>query len=154
MAEKVWKPILVDGVTGPVTVTTNVFGGDVRLFVHGRPVPQEVVIVPEFRLPLAAGGTAAARVHLGPADPCPSIEVGGRRYRSEPRPSVLLRVLALLPLVLALGGLVGVLLGVLALVANVALVRAQLPPQGRIFAIAGVDGTATVLFVVLYRVLT
>ena len=148
------EPVVIEGVTHPVTVTRNRFGGDVRLLVEGRPVAQGGAWAREYQLPLTSGGTATAVVHSGLVDPYPSIEVDGKRYRTGPRPSTVLRILALVPGLAVLAGFFGVLIGVPAFVANLALVRSALPAKTKALAIAAIDVAAIVLTAVLYRATT
>ena len=150
----VLDPVVIEGVSRPVTVSTNTFGGDVRLFVDGRPAPQTGPFASEYRLPASNGGTVLAKVRRRIADPYPIIEVAGKRHRTGPRPSLALRVLALAPLVICLSGLFGLTIGLAGFFTNGVLLSAQLPSKARMWAIAAIDTAAVGLLIVLYRATT
>src|SRR5262249_1799135 len=73
--------------------------------VGGWPAPQ--VGKRRYALPGAHGGTVEATLRAGFADPHPTLEINGVRYPTGPKVPVVLRILVLLPLLLAVGAVGG-----------------------------------------------
>jgi membrane associated rhomboid family serine protease len=137
------EPISIDGVAGPVVVTTNAFWGHPAISVGGVPAPRTGK---RYALPAVAGGAVEATLRTAFTDPYPTIEVGGVRHRTGPSVPVVLQVLTVLPIALAaVGGAVGGLIGALALIGNWAIVRVQIPSVVKALIMLG---TAVVAFVV------
>jgi hypothetical protein len=113
--------MVIDGIAGPVAVTVNPFTGRHTVTVGGHPAAATGRRT--VALPTTDGRTVTATVHSGLVDPYPTIEIAGVRYRTGPSLPVGLRVLALLPLVLLIGGLIGGAIGGLGVVINLAIAR-------------------------------
>ncbi len=137
------EPISIDGVAGPIVVTTNALWGQPAVTVGGRQAPR--VGRRQYTLPAPRGGTVDAFVRMGFADPYPSVEVNGVRFRTGPKISVGLRILTLLPILLvAIGGLLGGLVGALGFLANLAVARTRIPSAVKALAMIA---TAVIAFV-------
>jgi hypothetical protein len=116
------EPMFISGLAGPVVVTVNPFTGKQSVTVAGYPVPRRGR--GHCTLPAAEGGVVAARVRSSFADPYPVIEIGGVKHRTGPSVPVVLRVLAVLPIVLVgIGGLIGGAIGGAGVVGNLAILR-------------------------------
>ena len=140
------RPITIDGIAGPVVVTTDRFGGRAQVMVNGRPAPLHGDR--HHRLPTTTGGTVDAIVRAGIIDPYPTVEVNGVRHRTGPAVPRSAKALAALPVVPAvLGGLAGALVGLAGLLANGALLRSRLSPSVKMLAIAGIDAVVVVAVV-------
>ena len=142
------QPIAIDGVAGPIVVTTDRFGGRAEVTVNGRPAPLHGDR--HHQLPATTGGTVDAVVRAGIIDPYPTVEVNGVRHRTGPAVSRSAKALAALPVVPAvLGGLAGGLVGVAGFLANGALLRSRLSPSVKMLAVAGVDAVVVVAVVAI-----
>lgn len=147
-------PISVDGVAGPVEVTTNAFWGRPVVTVAGQPAPY--IGKRQYSLPGADGSAVRVTLRSGFADPYPTVEVNGRQYRTGPQVPVGLRVLTLLPiLMVGIGGALGGLIGALAVVANLSAARTQNSSAVKALIMIGVAVIAVlVYFVIASAVLT
>lgn len=142
------QPVTIDGVAGPVVVTTNALWGQPAVTVGGQSAPR--VGRRKYTLPAAGGGTVEATVRNGFADPYPILDINGVGFRTGPKPPVVLRMLSVLPIALvAIGGLTGGLLGVLGMVVNLAVARTNLPTAVKALLMVGVG---VVAFVVLLMI--
>jgi hypothetical protein len=142
------EPITIDGVAGPVVVTTHPFWGQPALMVGGQPAAR--VRRRQYTLPATVGGTVDAAVRMGFADPYPSVEVIGVRHRTGPNVPVVLRALALMPILLvAVGGLLGGLIGALGVVANLAVARTRIPSAVKSLIMIGVGVVAVVVWLAI-----
>lgn len=141
------EPISIDGVAGPVVVTTNAFWGHPAVIVNG--VPALRTGRRQYALPAAAGGAVKATVRSGFADPYPIVEVNGAQHRTGPSVPVVLRVLAPLPMLLIAGGALGGLIGALAFVANLAIARARTSSVVKALMMVGVSVVAYVVWLAI-----
>lgn len=138
------EPIAIEGVAGPVVVDVPSFGRPV-IRVGYQDAPR--VAGRRYALPGAAGGTVEATLRGGFADPYPTLDVNGIRYRTGPQSPSALRVLTMVPILLVgIGGLLGGLLGVVAVLVNVAIVRTQMSVTGKVLAVIGVIVAAAVAY--------
>lgn len=115
------EPVNIAGLAGPVVVTVNAVTGRHSVTVGGRPATGTGR--GSYTLPTTDGRTVAAKVRSSLLDPYPTLEIAGVKYRTGPSVPVVLRVLALLPLVLVLGGLIGGAIGALGVAANLGIAR-------------------------------
>jgi hypothetical protein len=116
------EPVNIAGLAGPVVVTVNAVTGKHSVTVGGRPATGGTRRG-DYGLPTTDGRTVAAKVRSSLLDPYPTIEIAGVKYRTGPSVPVALRVLALLPLVLVLGGLIGGVIGALGIATNLGIAR-------------------------------
>ncbi|MFE9187979.1 hypothetical protein ACFYL6_00065 [Micromonospora sp. NPDC007208] len=136
------EPLHVAGVAGPIVVTTKAFGGRPAVTVAGVPAPR---IGKRYALPTADGGVVQATVRTAVADPYPTVEVNGVQHRTGPSIPVLLRILALLPILLfTVGGIIGGLVGAFGVLANLTVARTRMAPAVKALVMVGV-GIATVI---------
>jgi hypothetical protein len=142
------QPLSIPGVAGPVTVKTNWFTGRSTVTVGGRDVPTSGR--GRFALPTTNGQTAEARVRATMLDPYATVEVGGQKYRTGPAVPVGLRILGLLPIFLvAVGGLIGGLIGALGVVANLWIIREVKSTGVRVLALLGVLAATVVVWLIV-----
>ncbi|MFK3978960.1 hypothetical protein ACI2K4_01140 [Micromonospora sp. NPDC050397] len=142
------EPIGIDGVAGPIVVTTNAFWGRPAVTVGGVPAPRTGRH--RYALPATAGGAVEATVRSAFADPYPTVQVNGVPHRTGPSAPVVLRVLTLLPLLLlAVGGALGGLVGALGLGANLAVARTRTPTVVKVLIMLGVSVVAYVLWLAI-----
>jgi hypothetical protein len=142
------EPISIDGVAGPIIVTTHAFWGRPAVTVGGLPALRTGKR--QYTLPVTAGGAVEATLRSGFADPYPTVEVNGVQHRTGPTVPIVLRVLALVPILLvAVGGLLGGLIGGLGVVANLAVARTRTPSVVKALIMIGVS---VVAFVVMLAV--
>jgi hypothetical protein len=145
-------PITIDGVAGPVVVTTPTLWGKPSLTVGGQPAAR--VGSRQYLLPATAGGTVDAALRTGFADPYPSVEINGVRHRTGPKVPVVLRVLALLPILLVAGGALGGLIGALGVVANLAVARTRIPSVAKAPIMIGVGAVAFLVWLAVAAALS
>jgi hypothetical protein len=142
------EPISINGVAGPVVVTTNAFWGRPVVTVGGVPAPRTGGR--RYALPATAGGAIEATVRSTVADPYPTVEVNGVPHRTGPSVPLALRALALLPILLvAVGGALGGLVGALGFVANSAVARTRIPSLAKALIMVGVSVIAYFVWLVL-----
>lgn len=149
------EPISIDGVAGPIVVTTNAFRARPVVTVSGVPAPRTGGH--QYALPAADGGAVEATVRSAFADPYPTVEVNGVRHRTGPSVPAALRVLTLLPILLmvAVGGALGGLIGALGFVVNVgAVTRIRTPTAVKALIMVGVSAVAFVLWLAVAVVVT
>lgn len=149
------EPISIDGVAGPIVVTTNAFRARPVVTVSGVPAPRTGGH--QYALPAAGGGAVEATVRSAFADPYPTVEVNGVRHRTGPSVPAALRVLTLLPILLmvAVGGALGGLIGALGFVVNVgAVTRIRTPTAVKALIMVGVSAVAFVLWLAVAVVVT
>jgi hypothetical protein len=115
-------PVIINGLAGPVVVTTNSMTGKQSMTVGGQPATG--TSRGHYNLPTDDGRTVAARVRSSLLDPYPTIEIAGVKHRTGPGIPVVLRILALLPFVLLVaGGLIGGVIAAAGLVLNFGIAR-------------------------------
>jgi hypothetical protein len=143
------QPLGIDGVVGPVVVTTNSFWGHPTVTVGGQPTQR--IGKRQYTLPAVGGGAVEATVRTAFADPYPTLEINGVRHRTGPKVSRGLQALAMLPLIAlaAVGGLLGGLLGGLGMVVNLAVIRTRLPGVAKAFVMLGVGVAALTVQLVI-----
>ncbi|MEV0807212.1 hypothetical protein [Micromonospora sp. NPDC050200] len=142
------EPISIDGVAGPIVVTTNAFWGRTAVTVGGVPAPRTGKR--QYALSAVAGGAVEATVRSAFADPYPTVEVNGVQHRTGPSVPVVLRVLAPLPILLvAVGGALGGLIGALGFVANLADARTRTPSVVKALIMVGVSVVAYVVWLAI-----
>jgi len=142
------EPITIDGVAGPVVVSTNMFWGHPVVTVAGQPATRAAKR--QYDLPASAGGTVPATLRTGVADPYPTVEVNGVRHRTGPKVPMVLQILALLPIALvAIGGLLGGLLGALAFAVNVLVARTRLHAALKALLMLVIGAVAFVILLVI-----
>jgi hypothetical protein len=131
------EPLNVRGLAGPLVVTHNFLTGRLTMTVGGRPA-ERIGRTRRYALPAAGGGTVEGEVRGGFFDPYPSVYVGGVAHRTGPLVPVALRVLALLPVLLLLGGLLGGLVAALGVAVNQVVVRLSQPNMLKAVMMLGV----------------
>jgi hypothetical protein len=142
------EPISINGVAGPVVVTTNAFWGRPAVTVGGVPAPRTAGR--RYALPATAGGAIEATVRSAFADPYPTVEVNGVPHRTGPSVPLVLRALALLPILLvAVGGALGGVVGALGFVANSTVARTRIPSVVKALIMVGVSVIAYFVWLVL-----
>lgn len=142
----------LDRVAGPVAVRTGFWSGRSTVTVAGQPVPRGPGGV--FELPSTDGGTVSARVRTGAFQTYPTLIVDGVRHPTGPATPVWLRVLAVLPLILLIiGGLLGGIVGVAGVLANLALLRREGSDAVRAAAVVGITIGCALVWVLLAAIL-
>jgi hypothetical protein len=124
-------PIVIERIAGPVTVRLPAFGAPV-VEVDGTRIAGRRGF---YDLPATNGQTIEARVRPGFMEPFPRLEVLGVSHRTGPETPITLRLAAILPAMLFAFGLLGALVGVVAIVTNWALLRSSLPALRKVGAI-------------------
>lgn len=97
------RPIMIDGIAGPVVVESNFFDR-CKVTVNGVPVTGRRR---RFPLPTTEGRTIEARVRTTLVDPHPVIEIGPERYRTGPEVPKTLQLLTVLPFGAIMVGVAG-----------------------------------------------
>jgi hypothetical protein len=117
--------------------------------VAGQAVPR--VGKRQYALPAANGrGTVNATLRSRLADPYPTVEAYGLRYRTGPKMPDVLQVLALLPIALVgIGGAIGGLTGGLGVAANLAIARTRIPSPGKALIMIGIGVVAVLVYLVI-----
>jgi hypothetical protein len=115
------EPLTINGLAGPVVLESGFWANRYTITVGGRPALRTGR--GRYSLPTANGGMVPAQLRGGFLDAYPSLEINGVKHRTGPPTPVMLRVLALVPLVLVSGGMVGGLIGALGLMLNMAVAR-------------------------------
>ena len=142
------EPISIDGVAGPIVVTTNALWGRPAVTVGAVPAPRTGKR--QYALPAVTGGTVEATVRSAFADPYPIVEVNGVQHRTGPSVPGALRVLAPLPILLiAVGGALGGLIGALGFVANLAVARTRTSSVVKALIMVGVSVIAYFVWLVI-----
>jgi hypothetical protein len=140
------EPVNIDGLAGPLVVELTPITGRHSIMVDGEPTSGKPS--GEYLLPLANGGLIEARLRRGVLDPYPRIEIDGVAHRTGPSVPMPLRALALLPLALiVVHGLVGAVLGVAGLAANLAIMRTAWSVPVRAALMVAVFAVAIAAFV-------
>jgi hypothetical protein len=139
----------IDGIAGPIAMHVNGFTGGHNLTVGGQPVAKTGRRT--YQLPTANGGTTEATVRLTFFDVYPSLNVAGITHRLGPPTPLALRVLMFLPVIFIAGGLVGGLVGALAILVNGIVLRA---PMSTVFKVVSMLVVFLVGAVVLIAVAT
>jgi hypothetical protein len=116
-------PLQIEGLAGPVVITSNSFTGRQSITVGGQPVPGSRLH--GYKLPTADGRTVDARLRTSLYEPYPSLKIGDVTIRTGPPVPIVLRMLALLPFGLIIGGLIGALAGAAGILANMAIARSS-----------------------------
>jgi hypothetical protein len=138
------EPVAIPGVAGHVVLDTWI--KEPQITVAGYPVPR--VGRGEFALPGVEGRIVVATVRFGLIDRCPVITIDGIKHRMGPRAPAVLRMLAVLPLVLFVGGAIGGLVGSTAIACNSRIVQTSLSGPAKaarmvaVFVAAGVTTLA------------
>lgn len=142
------EPLVIPGLAGPAVVTVNQFTGKHSITVGGQSTTG--TRRGQYTLPGADGGTVPAKLHTSLLDPHPSIEIAGVKHRTGPAIPLALRILALLPVVLVIGGVIGIMFGVAAILANLAVLRTNMSTtaKGGIVAVIGVVAVVTAMIVI------
>ena len=148
------EPLVIDGVAGPVVVSTHPLWGSLSgVTVGGMPVARAGKR--QYTFPALPGGTVPATVRTGFGDPYPTVEINGVRHRTGPQVPVILKILILLPIALvAFGGALGGAIGVVGAMANQAAARTQLPPVVRALMMIGITGVALVIWLAIALAIT
>ena len=142
------EPISIDGVAGPIVVTTHAFWGRPAVTVGGLPALRTGKR--QYTLPVTAGGAVEATLRSGFADPYPTLEINGVKHRSGPPVPLALRVLALVPIALiGFGGLLGGLIGGLGVMANLAVASQPRSAVVKALLMLGVLVVAVVVWIVV-----
>jgi hypothetical protein len=94
------EPLTITGLAGPVVLETNFLTGKHSITVRGHPAPRAGR---RFTLPTAGGGTVEA-VRDQFLDAYPNLEIHGVKHRTGPPTPMVLRILALVPILLHRGG--------------------------------------------------
>jgi hypothetical protein len=138
------EPMTIDGLAGPVVITVNSFTGKHSVTVGGHPASGTRRGI--YTLPTVDGRTATAKLRSSLLEPHPSLEIAGVRHRSGPALPLALRVLALLPAVLVIGGVIGGLIGALGILGNLAIARGQQSTVVKALLMIGILVVAIVAF--------
>jgi hypothetical protein len=117
------RPLDIEGLSGPLVITSNAFTGRSTVTVGGQPVKGSRR--GEYALPTTDGRTVDARVRAGLFDPYPSLNIAGVSHRTGPPLPAALKVLIVLPLALILGGLIGGAAGAAGVLVNMAVGRSS-----------------------------
>ncbi len=92
------EPMTIDGLAGPLVLTSNAFTGSTSMTVAGIPAHKHGRR--EFSVPTAEGGTVPAAVRSRILDPYPTIVIDGVEHRTGPAVPLALRLLSWLPFVI------------------------------------------------------
>jgi hypothetical protein len=140
------QPIIVPGIASPVSVNWNVWTGRQTVMVGDRPAATTGKRT--YALPTAEGGTVEGKVGRSSIiNPFPALEVGGVKHSTGPEIPVPLRVLMVTPVLLvALGGLVGAVVAVGAIVLNFIIARSTRPTAIKALLMALTLGAAFALW--------
>lgn len=115
----------IPGLAGPVVVESPFFANRYTITAGGSPATR--IGRNLYAVPAAAGGTVETTVSGGFFDAYPTLTVNGVKHRTGPPVPMVLRVLAVVPiLLLAVGGALGGLLGALGWMVNMAILRLKL----------------------------
>ncbi|MBX7432691.1 hypothetical protein JDV09_11330 [Mycobacterium sp. Y57] len=137
-------PMQIPGITGAVMVNVNAWTGKRKLFVDGAEVP---TTRGSFEFTGAFGQPVSGQIkRLMPWEVYPRVAIGDVIHRTGEEPPVWLKVVAGLPILLAAGGLLGLLIGFLGVIANFEVIRTG-AARGAVVAIS--IGTLLVCAVVL-----
>jgi hypothetical protein len=120
----------IAGLEGRVFVRERTFFGGPGFVVDGvyRPTVRGTLEVTD-----AAGRVHRLRLRGFPLDPCPRVEVDGAVVDAFPRLPVWASILCAVPVLLvALGGLVGGILGICVVYSNFRIARASMPAAARV----------------------
>jgi hypothetical protein len=114
--------MMIPGLVGPVVVESSFWSSRFTITAGGFPATR--VGRNRYALPAAGSATVEATVSGGFFDAYPTLTINGVKHRTGPAVPVVLRVLAVLPIVLVfLGGFVGGLIGAIGWAANMAILR-------------------------------
>lgn len=141
-------PITIDGIAGPVAVTSNSFTGKHSVTVGGQPATRTGRRT--FALPTSAGGTVEGKVRSTMTNPFPTVEVAGVKHRTGPEVPVGLQILVIAPFALiVVGALVGGLIGAGGVVANWYVVRGTQTTLVKALLMVGVFVVALVVWLIV-----
>lgn len=147
------EPLVIEGLAGPVVVSTNMFSGKSTVTVGGIPAQRTGRSV--FQLPTDNGGTVPAKVQAAKMfDPYPVIEISGSKHRTGPASPLWMTVVSLLPIALVIGGALGATLGVLGVFSNLAIARSNQSTVSKLLLMIAVLIVAVVAYLVLAAALT
>ncbi|WP_327035523.1 hypothetical protein [Micromonospora ureilytica] len=141
------EPLNVAGVAGPIVVTTKEFFGHPAVTVGGVPAPRTGK---RFALPMVDGGVVQATLRSTIADPYPTLEIDGVKHRTGPAMPIFLRILVLLPILLfTVGGILGAMVGVLGVWANLAVAHTRMTTAVKALAMVGVGIGIVIVWLVI-----
>jgi len=142
-----FHPVAIDGIAGPVGMDVHWFTGRHSVTVGGQPAAK--TSRRSYQLPTTDGRTVEATVRSSFFDVYPALAIGGVKHRLGPPTPVVLRVLMLLPVVLVAGGAIGIFLGLVAILANAAVLRQQVSTSVKIALMLGILGAAALVWFIL-----
>ncbi|MEV0431379.1 hypothetical protein [Micromonospora sp. NPDC050495] len=144
------EPIDIDGLAGPLVVTTPTFGAaSITVGAHSATRTRGN----KYVLRAADGTLVEAKLSSGFLDPYPSIEIRGVKHRTGPRVPALLQMMTALPFVVFIltlhGGLIGGLVAGAAMVANLKIARGSRSTAVRALLMLCVLGASTIVWVAI-----
>jgi hypothetical protein len=140
-------PVTIPGVAGLVAVDLKFFSNKHVVTVGGRPLAR--VGRATYELPTSNGRIAVAKLRTNALDPYPVIEIDGVKHRTGPAVPIALRVLALLPALLLVGGALGGAFAAAGVIGNMAIARTMRPAAIKAALMVAVLVAAAVAWLVL-----
>ncbi|GAB1823732.1 hypothetical protein [Herbidospora sp. RD11066] len=143
-------PIAIEGVSGPVVVTSGAWSRPV-VTVGGVVAPRTGGRL--YALPTVTGEPVQALVRSGFGYPFPTVEVNGVQHRTGPKIPIVLQAISLLPIVLlAIGGLLGGLVGGTAVLINQSVLRRPMSSVAKAAVMIGIGVLAYFVLITLAAV--
>ncbi len=139
-------PIAVRGVAAPVSVDVP-FARRPKVLVGGQEAQR--LGRNRYALPGVDGKPVEGTVKATLVDPYPRLTVDGQTYLTGPKVPIGLQIVAALPVVLFVGGLLGIVLALLGVFANVTVLRTTMATAGKVGLVLGI----TVVTVLVYTLL-
>jgi len=145
-------PLAIPGLPGPVIVDVNEWTGKRRLFVGGHEVP---TTRGRFQFPAPDGQLIPGRIKpMRIWETHPKLEFGNVTHATGPEAPTWMKVLACLPILLIGGGALGAVLGVLAIVANLTVIRSGAPRAAVVAISLGTLLSGAAILVIVWLVAT
>ena len=145
-------PLAIPGLPGPVTVDVNEWTGRRRLFVGSHEVPTKRG---RFEFPAPNGQLIPGRIKpMRIWETYPKLEFGDVIHATGPEAPTWMKVLACLPILLVVGGALGAVLGVLAIVANLTVIRSSAPKAAVVATSIGTLLAGAAILVIVSLVVT
>lgn len=116
------EPLTIPGLAGPVVVESAFFANRYTITAGG--IPATRVARNTYALPAAGSGTVQTTVSGGFFDAYPTLTINGVRHRTGPPVPLVMRILAVFPMVVVFaGGALGGVVGALGWAVNMAILR-------------------------------
>ncbi len=144
-------PIVIPGVAAPVSVVSPLAGRP-QVLVGGQQAHHMGRNV--FALPGHGGQVVEAKVRARPVDPYPQLTVNGQQYTTGPKVPIGLQIVAGLPILLFIGGLIGILLGFAALLTNMFVLRSRLSSGAKVGLVIGVSAAVLVAYLAIATIVS